>query len=323
MQRQLRVWFMLAPGAEALDVTGPWQVLSHANDVVGREAYALQLVSPDGGDVQTRHGLVLGGTRSLRSARSADGVPDILVGAGGAPYTPLPEPEGRLVRWIERHHPHIGQCVSICTGAFLLGEAGLLDDRRVTTHWRFVDELRRRFPRASVVDDGIYERSGNVWTSAGIASGIDLALALVEVHHGQATAVSVAKNLVLFLRRSGNQAQFSEALRQQSREPEELRGIIAFIHEHMHEALPLARLARALGMSTRTLSRACRQQMGASPGAFVRHVRLERARQLLEHGALPLKSVARQCGLGDVSTLHRHFTRAFKLSPAQYRNRFG
>src|SRR5262245_10115863 len=141
MKRALRVWFLLSSGAEALDVTGPWQVLSHANDVLGRDAYALVLITPDGGDVRTRHGLVLGGTRSLRSAQAAGGVPDILVVAGGAPHTPLPEPEARLVRWIERHHPRIASCVSICTGAFLLGEAGLLDGQRVTTHWRFVDDL--------------------------------------------------------------------------------------------------------------------------------------------------------------------------------------
>lgn len=312
---------MLFPGVELLDATGPWEVLSHANDVLQREAYSLQLITPSGGDVRTRHGLVLGGTRSLRAAQ-AGGVPDILVVAGGSPRAPLPPAEAQFAAWLERHHSRIGQCISICTGAFVLGAAGLLDGRRVTTHWRWVDDLRRRFPRALVVDDGIFERAGRVWTSAGITSGIDLTLALLEEHQGQAVAAAVAKNLLLFLRRTGNQAQFSEALRQQSIEPAELRGITAFIHEHMHEPLPLARLARGLGVSTRTLSRACRQRLGESPAALVRRLRLEQARRLLEGGGLPLKSVARRCGLGDVSTLHRRFMRAFKLSPAQYRSRF-
>lgn len=312
---------MLFPGAELLDATGPWEVLSHANDALGREAYALQLISHDGGDVRTRHGLVLGGTRSLRAAQMT-GVPDIVMVAGGSPFAPLPLPESRFASWLARHHYRIRLCISICTGAFVLGEAGLLDGKRVTTHWRWALELGRRFPHAIVVDDGIFERSGRIWTSAGITSGIDLTLALVEDHHGQATAATVAKNLLLFLRRTGNQAQFSEALRQQSNEPAELRGITAFIHEHLHEALSLARLARALGMSTRTLSRACKHRLGETPAALVRRMRLEHARRLLEERTLPLKSIASQCGFGDVSTLHRSFTRAFRLSPAQYRSRF-
>jgi transcriptional regulator GlxA family with amidase domain len=278
-------------------------------------------VTSSGGDIRTRHGLVIAGTRALRAAQLS-GLPNILIVTGGSPHARLPAPEARFAAWLERHHARIHRCISICTGAFVLGEAGLLDGRRVTTHWRFANDLRRRFPRAIVVDDGIFERAGRVWTSAGITSGIDLSLALVEEHHGHATAGAVAKNLLLFLRRSGNQAQFSEALKQQALEPAQLRGMVAYIHEHMHEALPLARLASAIGSSTRTLSRVCKQELGESPALLVRRMRLDHARSLLERGTLPLKAVAKQCGLGDVSSLHRIFVRAFKLTPGQYRERF-
>jgi transcriptional regulator GlxA family with amidase domain len=309
------------PGSELLDVSGPWEVLSHANELLGYEAYALELVTLVAGDVRTRHGLVIGGARSLR-ALERRGLPDLLIIAGGAPTLPLPAAERRFAGWLSERHPHIPTLVSICTGAFVLGEAGLLDGRRVTTHWRFTAELRRRFPRARVVDDGIFEHSDRVWTSAGISAGIDLCLALVEQAHGRASAMAVAKTLVLFLRRSGAQAQFSEALKRQEREPAPLRDISTFVLEHLHEPLPLERVARAMGMSVRSLGRACRDALGESPAALVRRLRLEQARRLLEESKLPLKAVARQTGLGDASTLWRLFTRQLGVTPSEYRERF-
>jgi transcriptional regulator GlxA family with amidase domain len=308
-------------GSELLDVSGPWEVLSHANELLGYEAYALELVTLAAGEVRTRHGLVLGGARSLR-ALERRGLPDLLLIAGGSPLLPMPEDERRFARWLAQHHAQIPMLVSICTGAFVLGEAGLLDGRRVTTHWRFIAELRRRFPRARVVDDGIFEQSDRVWTSAGITAGIDLCLALVEQAHGRASAMAVAKNLVLFLRRSGAQAQFSEALRRQEREPEPLRDISTFVLEHLHEPLPVERVARAMGMSVRSLGRACHGALGESPAVLVRRLRLEQARRLLEESTLPLKAVARQTGLGDASTLWRLFTRQLGVTPAEYRERF-
>lgn len=319
--RTRRVWFVVFPGTELLDVSGPWEVLSHANDVLGYEAYARELVSPLGGPVKTRHGLELRGSCSLHAARAA-GLPELGIVAGGSPLLPLPAAEARFVRWLQTEHRRVARWVAICTGAFVLGEAGLLDGRRAMTHWRWSAELRARFPCAEVVDTGIFERAGRIWTSAGIAAGIDLSLALVEEHHGHATAMAVAKNLVLFLRRSGNQAQFSAALQQQSREPAPLRGITSFVLEHLHEALPVERLARSLGMSSRTLARYCRDQLAESPAALVRRLRLEAVRRLLEQTELPLKAVAKQTGLGDASTLHRAFTGHFQLSPAAYRERF-
>ena len=322
MKRRARhVWFVLFPGSEVLDLSGPWSVLGYTNEVMEREVYRPHLISPLGGHTRTRHGLTLSGARSLDD-EAAIGAPDIVVIAGGATVSTLPPSETRAVRWLRKRHRTIPTLVSICTGAFVLGEAGVLDGRRVTTHWRYVDVLRQRFPRARVVDDDIFLRDGRVWTSAGITAGIDLMLALVEAHHGHGVAIAVAKSLVLFLRRSGGQAQFSQMLKRQEEEPARLRDLSAFILEHLDEPLPLEELARNVGMSLRTLTRWCRQELGDSPAALVRRLRIEEAQRLLEQTSLPLKDIAARAHLGDASTLWRIFTRCLGVTPAAYRARF-
>ncbi len=322
MKRRARqVWFVVFPGSELLDVSGPWSVLGYTNEVMEREVYTPHLISPLGGEIRTRHGLALGSTRSLANETTI-GAPDIVVIAGGATASPLPLSEARAARWLRKRHRSIPTLVSICTGAFVLGEAGVLDGRRATTHWRYVDVLRQRFPRARVDDDDIFLRDGRVWTSAGIMAGIDLMLALVEADHGHATAMAVAKNLVLFLRRSGGQSQFSQMLKRQEREPARLRDLSAFILEHLDMALPLEELAQNMGMSLRTLTRWCRQELGESPGALIRRLRLEEAQRLLEQTSLPLKDIAARAHLGDASTLWRIFTRYRGVTPAEYRARF-
>jgi transcriptional regulator GlxA family with amidase domain len=315
-----RVWFLVVPGSELLDVSGPWEVLGHANDLLGRAAYQARLVGPTAPRVRTRHALIVGGVRKLPKRTAV--LPDVVVVAGGSALDPLPRPETHLVSWLERHHARIRGLVSICTGAFVLGEAGLLDGRRVTTHWRFLDALRTRFPKADVVDEGIFVRDGHLWTSAGITAGIDLALALVEEDYGHALAMAVAKKLVLFLRRTGNQAQFSAALARQEKEPAPLRDITTFVVEHLEEPLPVERLARVVGMSSRSLSRWCRAELTRSPGELVRHLRVEEARRLLENTSLPMKDISRRTGLGDTSTLWRAFTQVLGVTPAAYRERF-
>jgi transcriptional regulator GlxA family with amidase domain len=316
-----QVWFVTFPGAELLDLAGPWAVLGHTNDEVGREAYAAHLVTPLGGDVRTRHGLALGGARSLRQATRL-GRPDMLVVAGGSPAAPLPPSEATFVRWLRMKQREIPRLVSICTGAFVLGEAGLLNGRRATTHWRFLDDLRRRFPNAHVVDEDIFVRDGRLSTSAGITAGIDLTLALVEEDHGQAVATAVARNLLLFLRRSGHQAQFSQFLARQAEEPPRLRNLSAFVLEHLDEPLSVERLAESLGMSARTFTRWCKNDLRESPAAMVRRLRLDEARRLLTETDLPLKDLALRTGLGDPSTLWRLFTKHLGVTPAVYRERF-
>src|SRR5579862_3977097 len=201
-----RVWFLVAPQTGLLNIAGPWEVLGHANEVLGRTAYEPALVGPAGPALPTRHGIVVGGVRPLPRAPAR--LPDVAIVAGG-PQGPPRQGNAALVAWLRRHQAKIPTIVSICAGAFVLAEAGLLDGRRATTHWLHLGRLRARFPAVEVVDDGIFVRDGRIWTSAGVTAGIDLTLALVEADHGHRVAMAVAKRMVLFLRRSGNQAQFS------------------------------------------------------------------------------------------------------------------
>src|SRR5262245_23913913 len=227
-ERPRQVWFIVFPGSELLDLSGPWAVLGYTNEVVLREVYRPYVIAPLGGETCTRHGLVVGGTRPLGD-EIVIGAKDVVVVAGGATVSPLPPSETRAARWLRKRHRSIPTLISICTGAFVLGEAGVLNGRRATTHWQYLDVLRKRFPEAHVVDDDIFVRDGRVWTSAGVTAGIDLMLALVEADHGHAVAMTVAKNLVLFLRRSGGQAQFSQMLRRQSGESPKQRDLSVFI----------------------------------------------------------------------------------------------
>ena len=317
--RSKRVWFIVVPGTGVLDIAGPWEVLGHANDVLGRPAYQLEAVGPRAPAVETRHGLVVGGLRPL--PRGGDRLPDVAIVAG-APVRPLPEVDQRLVPWLRRFHARIPTVVSICTGAFVLAAAGVLDGRRATTHWMFLNELRARYPAVDVVDEGIFVKDGRVWTSAGITTGIDLMLSMVEDDHGHRVAMAVARRLVLFLRRSGNQAQFSAALQRQEKEPPRLRDISTFVLEHIDEPMLVERIARRTGMSARTLSRWCREHLGESPAALVRRLRVDEARRLLEETSLPLKDITARTGLGDASTLWRVFTQRLGVTPAAYRQRF-
>jgi transcriptional regulator GlxA family with amidase domain len=234
----------------------------------------------------------------------------------------MPADHTPIVPWLRRNRPRIKTVVSICTGAFALAAAGLLDGRRATTHWMYLDALRTRFPQVQVVDEGIYVKDGDVWTSAGVTAGVDLALALVEKDHGHALAMRVAKRMVLFLRRSGHQAQFSSTLRPQERESPRLRDISTFVVKHIGERLPVERIAAQVGMSPRTLSRWCRKNLEESPAELVRRLRVAEARRLLEETTLPLKDVTERTGLGDQSTLWRAFMHDLGLTPAEYRHRF-
>jgi transcriptional regulator GlxA family with amidase domain len=315
-----RVWFLVVPRTSMINLAGPWEVLGHASDLLGREAYQLEAFGPTAPAIRTRFGLSLGGLRPLPSR--LDRPPDVAIVAGGSPADPLPEDHAPLVPWLRRHRPRIPTVVSVCTGAFILAAAGILDGRRATTHWMYLEALRARYPAVRAVDEGVYVKDRGVWTSAGLTAGVDLALALVEEDHGHALAMNVAKRMVLFLRRSGHQAQFSSALQRQEREPPRLREVSAFVLEHLDEPLPVERLAAEVGMSPRTLSRWCREHLGESPAELVRRLRLAEARRLLEETALPLKDVTARTGLGDQSTLWRAFVHDLGVTPAEYRQRF-
>lgn len=314
------VWFLVLPRTSMINLAGPWEVLGHANDLIGREAYRLQVLGPGAPENRTRFGLCLTDVRPLPNR--IDEPPDTVIVAGASPADLMPEDHAPIVPWLRRHGPRARRVVSVCTGAFALAAAGLLDRRKATTHWLYLDTLRRRFPKVRVVDEGVYVRDRRVWTSAGVTAGVDLALALIEEDHGHALAMRVAKRMVLFLRRSGHQAQFSMDADPAEPPASPLQEISAYVREHLSEPLSVERIAAQVGMSTRTLSRWCRKHLNESPAEFVRGLRLSEARRLLEGTDLPLKEVTARTGLGDQSTLWRVFMNDLGVTPAEYRQRF-
>jgi len=315
-----RVWIVAFPGAQVLDVTGPWEVFALANRAGGTRAprYAVSVVAPSAGAIATSGGLALVAQRTLAQAT---GPVDTLIVAGGEGTRPHRR-DGRLVRWITRAARRARRVASVCTGAFLLAEAGLLDGRRATTHWAMCDALARRFPAVRVERDPIFVRDGHVFTSAGITAGIDLALQLVEEDCGRDVALTVARWLVMFLRRPGGQSQFSAQLSAQLAERDGLRDVQGWIAEHPEAELTVPALARRAHMSPRNFARAFRRETGVTPAAYVEAQRVEAARRLLETTAGNVAEVATACGFGRPETMHRAFRRVVHIAPAQYRRHF-
>jgi transcriptional regulator GlxA family with amidase domain len=249
------------------------------------------------------------------------GAIDTLVVAGGAGVFAATE-DRRLIAWLRRASLRARRTASVCTGALLLAEAGLLDGRRATTHWAYCDRLAERYPRVTVERDRIFVRDGDVATSAGVTAGMDLALALIEEDHGAATALATARSLVLYVRRPGGQSQFSTALAGQPARREPLRDLQAWVIEHLDADLSVPALAARVHMSERHFARAFRAETGRTPAAYVEAARIERARRELETSDLGVDAVAARCGFGTVETMRRAFNRRLGVNPAAYRARF-
>jgi transcriptional regulator GlxA family with amidase domain len=312
-----RVVIAACPGFQPLDVVGPFDVFAGAARAAG--GYTVEIAAPEAGAIEGE-----GGLRLLPHLRFA-AVPrdlDTLIVAGGPGARRLSESRP-VVDAIARLARRARRVASVCTGAFLLGAAGLLDGRRATTHWAHCAALAARFPRARVEPEPIFVRDGRVWTSAGVTAGIDLALALVEADLGRAAALALARRLVMFVRRSGGQSQFSALLESQAAEREPIREVAGWIAEHLGEASSVPELARRAGMSVRNFTRRFRDELRVSPAAYVTRLRLETARRLLESTALPVEQVAEAAGFGGPEVLRRAFARTVRLSPREYRARFG
>ncbi|MGW6983544.1 GlxA family transcriptional regulator [Streptomyces sp. NPDC054932] len=312
------VLVLLYDGVQSLDVTGPVEVFAALSRFPGRDAYRIRTVSPGGAPVRTSSGLVLMPDGELESARPGAGT-TLLV--PGGQYTADFEP--RLVDWLRAHGGDAERLVSVCTGGLLLAEAGLLDGRRATTHWYICEQMARDYPKVAVDPDPIFVRDGTVATSAGVTAGIDLALALVEDDHGRNVALQIARHLVVFLRRPGNQAQFSAQLAAQTARRDPLRDVQQWITEHPEGDLSVEALAGRARLSPRHFARAFRAETGVTPGRYVERVRVEHARRLLEDGAAGVAEVARACGYGTPEALRRAFVKTIGQPPAEYRRRFG
>jgi transcriptional regulator GlxA family with amidase domain len=307
------------PDLQVLDVAGPLQVFASANDLerqVGcSPPYAIRVVA-QASPVNTSAGLPLV-TEPLPSMRKPV---DTLIVAGGSSVHEAAE-DKRLVRWLAGRVRSARRVASVCTGAFLLGAAGLLDGKRAVTHWADCERLTRNFPRARVDMNAIFIRDGNLWTSAGVTAGIDLSLAMVEDDIGHAAAAAVARELVVFLKRPGGQAQFSTVLTFQERD-REFNHLHGWMAGHLGEDLSVPALARHAGMSERSFLRHYRSHMGLTPARAVEKMRVEAACQLLSTTRDPVKRIARRCGFGSEETMRRSFIRQIAVAPDDYRARF-
>ncbi|MCX5135599.1 MULTISPECIES: GlxA family transcriptional regulator [unclassified Streptomyces] len=308
------VLIVLFDGVQSLDVTGPLEVFAGA-EAHRADSYRIRTASLDGAPVRCSSGLVL--------------VPDHPLAEAPAPHTLLVpggrgtrNPDPLLVDWLRAHGPGVERLVSVCTGAILLAAAGLLDGRRATTHWAYCDRLARDHPAVEVDPDPIYVRDGHVATSAGVTSGIDLALALVEADLGRATALTIARHLVVFLRRPGNQAQFSVQLAAQTARREPLREVQQWISEHPGCDLSVESLAARARLSPRHFARAFQAETGTTPGRYVEGVRLEHARRLLEDTPDGVEEISRASGYGTPEAMRRAFVKTLGSAPAEYRRRF-
>ncbi len=351
------VAILVYPGVQSLDVTGPLEVFSGAQLLLeagprrglggqspaeterggGAErkggadraagadrsggvdrGYRTTIVSADGAPVTTSSGL------TIVPHADIDHVPaalDTLLIAGGTGAERACA-EAALLEWIAMRAQTARRVASVCTGAFLLAAAGLLDGRRATTHWAAAAELARRHPLVRVDPEPIFVRDGNVWTSAGVTAGMDLALALVEEDLDRDAALTIARHLVLFLRRPGNQSQFSATLATRAPERPGLREVQRFAVENLAADLTVESLAALAHMSPRHFARSFRAEVGITPARYVERLRLEAARRRLEESEEPVAAVAVACGFGTAETMRRVFLRALVVGPAEYRRRF-
>jgi transcriptional regulator GlxA family with amidase domain len=311
------VLVLAVEGAESLDILGPVEVFDYADRRVPG-SYRIDVVGPaTDGQITMGNGLRLG-VGPLPEPPPRHDTQVVAGGAGARRATADPA----IVDWIARASRRARRTTSVCTGSYLLAAAGLLDGRRATTHWDFCTALAERYPAVEIDPDPVWVRDGDIWTSAGVPAGIDLALALVEDDLGAQVALAVARELVVFLKRPGGQSQFSGALSAQQATRPALRELQAWIAGHLDADLSVAALAARAGFSERSFARAFRAEIGQTPAAYVETLRVERARALLEDGAESLEAVTRATGLSSSEVLRRAFHRRVGVSPAAYRERF-
>ena len=311
-----RVVVLCFEDSQSLDLVGPIEVLDIATRLAG-DGYDTELVAPGGGPVRLSNGLTVHAGPLPRKLRRIDTL--LIAGGAGTRHAAL---DDDLVAWVARTAPQARRVASVCTGAFLLARAGLLDGRRAVTHWQWCDTLARAFPAVDVDPDPIFVRDGDVWTSAGVTAGMDLALALVEEDLGREIALEVARQLVLFMKRPGGQSQFSSGLAAQAAVRAPLRDLQDWIPDHLDGDLSVPALAARSHMSERSFARAFRREVGMTPAAYVEALRIERARALLEDGEASLDAVAIAVGLSSAEILRRAFHRQLGVGPAAYRERF-
>jgi transcriptional regulator GlxA family with amidase domain len=315
-----RVAIVAVPPVRTLDVFGPAEVFADANHLNrGGPAYEVQIVSAtEDRTVPSYLGVPLVADRTYREMRQPL---DTLLVAGGEGAQQMKYSQ-KFLAWLRGQSSKARRYGSVCTGALVLAEAGLLDGHRVTTHWNWCRELEQKHPKVKVDPRPIYIRDKNLFTSAGVTAGIDLSLALVEDDLGGALALQVAQMMVVFLRRPGGQSQFSATLMAQARGGRSLRDLLAWVADNLRTKLSVSSLARRAAMSTRNFARIFREEIGETPARYIEALRVEAARRQLETTVSSLDEVAEICGFGSAEILRRTFFRRIGTTPGKYRSSF-
>jgi transcriptional regulator GlxA family with amidase domain len=312
------------PDAQILDVVGPLEVFSRAARLLtdegrrGPPPYTVEILAASRGRVVTSSGIAVVATRSFREVRG--GIDTLFVAGGRGTEAALHD--RALIQWLKRMSHKLDRVASVCTGAFILAEAGLLDGKRAATHWGSCERLAERYPQIKVDPDPIFVREQRTYTSAGVTAGMDLALALVEEDHGLQAARGVARELVLFLKRPGGQSQISAQLQLQMADRRPLAELQSWMADHLQADLSVAALARRVAMSPRNFARVFTRSVGVTPARYVEKLRVEAVRRRLEETRSTVDEVAAQCGFGTRESMRRAFQRTLRVSPTAYRSRF-
>ncbi len=318
------IGIVVYPGVETLDITGPYEVFTFANKIIQSQGisqekvYPVTLLADQVGPVTTLSGMQIIADQSFNQISENY---DTLLITGGFLEDVLPNTD--IVELIKVMAPKVRRLASVCTGAFLLAESGLLDGCRATTHWNWCAELAEKYPRVTVESDRIFVKEGHIMTSGGVTSGIDLALAMVEEDWGQKIALEVAQFLVVFLKRPGGQSQFSGYLTREASCHCDLRELQSWIMQNPEEDLRVEVLAERMAMSSRNFARLFMSETGITPAKFVEMVRIDAARNLLELTKFPIDNIADSSGFKDPENMRRAFMRQLGVNPRDYRNRFG
>ncbi len=317
MNQTSTIAVLLFEGVNALDVAGPIEAFNSAR-AEGNQVYTVETYSFSGLTVRTESSLTLLADHELDDSLMPEA--DLLLIPGGAGIRE-PQMLGRISRWLAAAHVGFSRIAAVCTGAYAVADSGLADGREIATHWQFADDLQRQYPNIKVNEDALFVRDGKVYSSGGITAGIDLALDIVETDYGPKTAMQVAREMVVFLRRTGAQAQFSAPLKAQLANHDRLGGVTQWIVNNLSIDLSVAALADYVNLSTRQFSRRFRTEFGVSPARYVKSVRLDSARTLLEQGCLP-SMIPAQVGFESEDGFRRAFLDQFGVSPIHYQSRF-
>jgi transcriptional regulator GlxA family with amidase domain len=309
-------------GANIIDITGPMEIFTAANEVLRKASlppgYDLHVLGEESGMCKT-----FGGLSIYAEGRWTDwsGDIDTLLVAGGPEFETIRDKRG-LIDWVKLVSPSVRRVASICTGAFILAEAGLLKGRTATTHWLAVEKLAEDYPDTNVLADPIYTTDGGIYCSAGVTAGMDLALALVEEDLGKETALMIAKLLVMYLKRPGGQSQFSIKLREQSADDSRLSGLLKWLDENYKEQMNIEKLAEMSSMSLRTFNRCFKSDTGLPPAKYIEYLRLEKSLEIMEKTEKSFEETAYESGFTSPEQFRRAFIRRYKVTPSEYRSRF-